>query len=66
MTGGELRQHLWLLGVSHRWFAARLGVHETTVYRWISGDRVPEYAAFAVALMRSLTPSMLAEVLTNW
>lgn len=54
MTGTELRAALSALGVSQRWLAARLGVHEVTVYRWCEQEEIPARVAFPIELLRRL------------
>jgi len=38
MTPAELKCALGFLGVSQRWFGARLGTHQRTVVRWCDGE----------------------------
>jgi DNA-binding transcriptional regulator YdaS (Cro superfamily) len=55
MTGPELLAALRGLGIDapQRWLAERLGVNETTVWRWCSGaTEVPKYASAYIELWR--------------
>lgn len=61
MTADEFRATLKSLGLRQRWLAERLGVSTSTVWRWANGDLpVPQYAVFALSLIRQLAAEGIA------
>jgi len=53
MTGPEFRETLDYLGISGRRLAHDLGIAESTVYRWASGEvPVAPYIPYVLKLLR--------------
>lgn len=53
MTGAEVRAALAELELSQRAFAARFGLSEVVVSRWVNGARpVPPWVSGVLALLR--------------
>jgi transcriptional regulator with XRE-family HTH domain len=51
MTGEQFRLALAQLGMTERAFAARAGIHPTTLSRQITANRIPGWAAWLVQLL---------------
>jgi transcriptional regulator with XRE-family HTH domain len=51
MTGEQFRAALAHLGMTERAFAARAGIHPTTLSRQITSNRVPAWAEWLVQLL---------------
>ena len=58
MTGPELRKSLDSLGILHKEFAARLGVTDETLSRWLNGHTKirPIYTAAIDAALATFRP----------
>lgn len=66
MTPEEFRATLKRLGLRQRWLSERLGVETSTVNRWATGKApVPQYAVFALSLIKRLTDEQQQNLLEN-